>query len=60
VLLDTGATESFIDIGTVKHLHLRTQSLKSPCPVYNVDGMPNQQGTIHQVCHLLVLQGNKK
>jgi hypothetical protein len=42
VLLDTGATESFIDIGTVKCLHLGTQSLESPHPVYNVDGMPNQ------------------
>jgi hypothetical protein len=59
-LLDTGATESFINIGTVKCLHLGTQSLESPCLVYNIDGMPNWQGTICQVCHLLVSQGNKK
>jgi hypothetical protein len=59
-LLDTGAIESFINIRTVKCLHLRTQSLKSPHPVYNVDGMPNRQGTICQVCHLLVSQSNKK
>jgi hypothetical protein len=60
VLLDTRATESFIDVGTVKRLKLGAQELEMSRPVYNVDGTPNHQGTIMQVCYLLVLQGNKK
>jgi hypothetical protein len=59
-LLDTGATESFIDVGTVKRLKLGAQELEMSRPVYNVDGTLNCQGTITQVCYLLVLQGNKK
>jgi hypothetical protein len=59
-LLDTRATESFIDVSTVKRLKLGAQELEMSCPVYNVDGTPNRQGTITQVCYLLVSQGNKK
>jgi predicted aspartyl protease len=40
-LLDTGATESFIDHKTVVRLQLRTQKLAVPRPVYNVDGSAN-------------------
>jgi hypothetical protein len=60
VLLDTGATESFIDIGIVKRLKLGAQELEMSCPVYNVDGTLNHQETITQVCYLLISQGNKK
>jgi hypothetical protein len=59
-LLDTGATESFIDIKTVNWLKLGTQELDTARPVYNVDGTPNRQGIIWQVCYLQVIQGNKK
>jgi hypothetical protein len=59
-LLDTGATESFINTSTVKRLKLGAQELEMSRPVYNVDRTPNHQGTITQVCYLLVLQGNKK
>src|SRR5207302_7005260 len=59
-LLDTGAIESFIDIGTVKRLKLGAQELEMSRPVYNIDGTLNCQGTIMQVCYLLVSQGNKK
>ena len=59
-LLDTGATESFMDVNTVNRLHLSKQALIIPCPVFNVDGTANKQGTITHVCHLLVAQGNKK
>ena len=59
-LLDTGATESVVDKKTVQRLKLGTQMLDTPRPIYNVDGSPNKTGTIMQVCHLQVIQGNKK
>ena len=54
-LLNTGATKSFIDVGTVKRLKLGAQELEMSCSVYNIDSTPNCQGTIMQVCYLLVL-----
>jgi hypothetical protein len=59
-LLDTGATESFIDHKTVIRLRLGTQKLVVPRPVYNVDGSANRHGMITHVTHLLVTQGHKK
>ena len=59
-LLDTGATESFVDRKTVQRLKLGTQTLDTPRPIYNVDDSPNKTGTITQVCYLQVIQGNKK
>jgi hypothetical protein len=60
VLLNTGATESFIDVGIVKRLKLGAQELEMSHPVYNINGTLNHQGTITQVCYLLISQGNKK
>ena len=48
-LLDTGATESFIDHKTVARLRLGTQKLVIPRPVFNVDGSANKHGTITHV-----------
>jgi len=59
-LLDSGATESFIDSETVKRLRLGTKKLEFQRPVYNVDGTENKHGTITHACDLLVKQGNKK
>ena len=59
ILLDTGATENFIDLSTVTKLQLGTKQI-SQRPVYNVDGTMNQAGTITRACDLLVTQGNKK
>ena len=59
-LLDTGATESFIDIKMVKQLNLGSQELVIPRPVFNVDGSLNKHSTITHAMHLLVTQGNKK
>jgi len=53
-LLDSGATENFIDINTVKRLRLGTKQLEFQRPVYNVDGTPNKHGTITHTCNLLV------
>jgi len=59
-LLDTGATENFIDHTTVACLHLGTKKLPYNRPVYNVDGTLNQHGIITHACDLLVTKGNKK
>jgi predicted aspartyl protease len=59
-LLDTGATESFIDHKMVVRLHLETQKLVILRPVYNVNGSANRHGTITHVTHLLVTQRHKK
>jgi hypothetical protein len=59
-LLNTGATESFINISTVKRLKLEAQELEMSQLVYNIDSTPNHQGTITQVCYLLISQENKR
>jgi len=59
-LLDTGATENFIDYKTVARLRLGTQKLTIPRPVFNVDGTNNRHRTITHACDLMVKQGNRK
>jgi len=59
-LLDTGATENFINYKTVTRLRLGTQKLTIPRPVFNVDGTNNRHGTITHACDLMVKQGNWK
>ena len=59
-LLDTGATESFVDKETVQCLKLGTQKLPIPCPVHNIDGTKNTAEMITDVCYLLVSKGNIK
>ena len=60
ILLDTGATENFINQTTINKLRLGTKRLPYSQAVYNVDGTMNQAGTITRACNLLVTQGNKK
>jgi len=57
-LLDTRATENFIDSETVKKLHLGMKELPYQRPVFNVDRTPNRQGKISHYCNLMVSQGN--
>src|SRR5579863_6031261 len=59
-LLDSGATENFIDHKTVTHLCLRTKKLDAPRPVFNVDGTLNRHGTITHACDLIILRGHKQ
>jgi len=59
-LLNTGATENFIDHTTVTRLRLGTKKLPFKRAVYNVDGTLNCHGTINRACDLLVTRGNKK
>jgi len=60
ILLDTGATENFINQTTINKLHLGTKRLPYAQAVYNVDGTMNQAGTITKSCDLLVTKGNQK
>ena len=59
-LLDSGATENFIDAKIVVKMHLGTQKLVIQWPVYNVDGSPNWNGVITHAVDLLIKQGNWK
>jgi len=59
-LLDSGATENFIDHATATQLRLGMKALLHKRAVYNVDGTPNRRGTISHAVDLLVAKGNKK
>ena len=59
-LLDTGATENFIDPKTVARLRLGTKKLPHQRTVYNVDSTLNQNGTVTHACDLIISKGNKK
>jgi hypothetical protein len=41
-LLDSGATENFMNLEYAKYLHMPIQHLKELRKLFNVDGTPNQ------------------
>jgi hypothetical protein len=47
-LVDSGATENFIDWRLTKALKVQTTLLPQPQKVYNVDGMENRAGVIER------------
>src|SRR6266571_2819098 len=53
-MVDTGATGDFIDQDFVTHAKLPTRKLSQPIPVYNVDGTPNEAGSIHEVVDVIM------
>jgi hypothetical protein len=57
-LLDSGATGMFIDREYVKANHLNTQSLSRPIPVRNVDGTPNEAGSVTEMVELVLKYKN--
>jgi Reverse transcriptase (RNA-dependent DNA polymerase) len=57
-LVDSGATENFIDWQLAKALKVQTMLLPCPWKVYNVDGMENKAGVIERHVKLCVRQGN--
>jgi len=59
-LLDTRATENFINSETVKKLHLGMKELPYHQPVFNVDRTLNRQGKITHYCDLMVSKGNMR
>jgi len=54
VLLDSGATDNFVDQDFVRAKGINTQSISHPIPVYNVDGFPNEAGQISKVVNVVL------
>jgi gag-polyprotein putative aspartyl protease len=59
-LVDSGATENFIDWQLAKALKVQTTLLPRPRKVYNVDGTENKAGVIERHVKLRVQQGDKE
>jgi hypothetical protein len=59
-LIDSGATENFIDKAMWKGLEIGRIRLKESLTVHNVDGMENQQGKIEYYCWFKVNQQGKE
>jgi hypothetical protein len=59
-LIDSRATENFIDWRLAKALKVQTTLLLRPRKVYNVDGMENKAGIIEWHVKLRVQQGNRE
>ena len=51
-LIDSGATENFIDPRTIERLRLPTCKLGQKRTIYNIDGTNNKAGSITHVCQL--------
>ena len=45
-LVDSEATENFINLQYVQYLQLPIQELAEPQMVFNIDGLPNKSGEI--------------
>jgi hypothetical protein len=56
-LVDSSATNNFIDSRTVKKLNLGTRKIPRPVELYNVDGTHNQDGKVEQSVHLYIDNG---
>jgi hypothetical protein len=59
-LIDSGATENFIDYKTVAQLRLGSNKLLRPRPVHNVDGTLNKSGGITNSVMLYIKFGDKE
>ena len=53
-MVDTGATSDFIDQDFVDRSKLPTRKLLQPILVYNVDGTPNEAGSIDKVVDVIM------
>ena len=53
-LINSRATGLFIDWGYVNRSRLTTQTLSKPIPVFNVDGTPNEAGSIREVVDIVL------
>jgi len=53
-LVDCSATGDFIDEGFVERSKIPTRNLSQPIPVFNVDGSPNEAGSITKVADMIM------
>jgi hypothetical protein len=53
-LIDSGATENFIDLQTIEWLLLLIRKLQQPRVIYNIDGTFNQAESIMHKCQLKI------
>ena len=51
-LVDSGATENFMDERMVTRLGIGKRPMKQPCRVFNVDGSENKNGMLTHYCVL--------
>ena len=59
-LLDSGATENFINMQYTKELRLPIKCLQQPQPVYNVDKTWNKNRDIEHYTNLKMQTGNQR
>jgi hypothetical protein len=59
-LIDSGATDNFIDFRTVTKLRLGTKKLPRARQLFNVDGTHNQAGLIEESVHLYIDRGDER
>jgi hypothetical protein len=59
-LLDSGATENFMNLEYAKYLQLPIQCFKEPRKLYNTDGTPNQSGELQYFTDLQVQTGTQQ
>ena len=59
-LLDSGATENFINKGYARWLRIPFKRLQTPREVYNVDGTPNKNSRIEFFTDLEVRTGEQR
>jgi hypothetical protein len=59
-LVDSGATENFLNLDYARYLRLPIQRLVQPRKLYNVDGTSNQSGNLLYYTDLSVQTGDKR
>ena len=59
-LIDSGATENFIDVRTAERWGLPRKTLPRLRPIVNVDGTENKAGMVTEACILEVLHNSKQ
>ena len=59
-LLDSGATENFMNQKYAEWLHLPIKQLENPRPLYNVDGTENRAGALQHYTDLSCQTGNQR
>ena len=59
-LVDSGATENFMNLGYAKYLQLLIKRLEEPRNLFNVDSTTNKSGALQYYTDLQVQTGNQR